>query len=267
MKGKPKGDLGKCSLRKPGHAKLNSVLTLMSSSIPMASTVISKRTLSANCRLDTDTWLSNRLPRVPKSLTKWICFSLLFLLNILLLLSSLPRLPPISQAQSCPVYFDASLSFVNHSQLVTKFCWFDLLPIFSHLFRDLHPHSTALDQPIHLSLDHCRGLPTGFSTLGFPLFHFIFSKGSNQWLMDEGDKGPAPLSQLRMTLTAILIPEPPHVLNESSLRPHSAQALYCLLPKERSWFHEYSLICSWYANPHLKLFPRKSNLWHWAEWV
>lgn len=58
-------------LRKSAHEKLKSILTFISSSIPMASTVISKQiTFIANCLLDIATWVSNSLPQIPQILNQ-----------------------------------------------------------------------------------------------------------------------------------------------------------------------------------------------------
>lgn len=145
--------------RKSSHVKLNSILTQTSLSIQMASTVIFKQTLTDNCLLDTDTWPLES-SQIPQVLNQMNPLSLLLPLNLLLLLSSLPLLVPISQAQSCPVFFGSSLSLVNHSQSVTEFSWSDLLHIYWYLFHDLHPHCYFLDQLNHLSLNHCSGLLT-----------------------------------------------------------------------------------------------------------
>lgn len=67
------------------------------------------------------------------------------------------------------------LSSVNHSQLGTKFCWFDLLPFFSPVSWSSSLLLT-LDQPICISLDHFSGSLIGLSILGFSLLHFIFPK-------------------------------------------------------------------------------------------
>lgn len=90
--------------RKSSHVKLNSILTQTSLSIQMASTVIFKQTLTDNCLLDTDTWPLES-SQIPQVLNQMNPLSLLLPLNLLLLLSSLPLLVPISQAQSCPVFF------------------------------------------------------------------------------------------------------------------------------------------------------------------
>lgn len=67
------------------------------------------------------------------------------------------------------------LSSVNHSQLVTKFCWFDLLPFFSPVSWSSSLLLT-LDQPTCVSLDHFSGSLIGLSILGFSLLHCIFPK-------------------------------------------------------------------------------------------
>ena len=59
-----------------------------------------------------------------------ISFSLFLFFNSLLLLSFPTLLPPISQTQNCPICFDFSLPSVSYSQLVTKFCRFNLLHVF-----------------------------------------------------------------------------------------------------------------------------------------
>ena len=59
-----------------------------------------------------------------------ISFSLFLFFISLLLLSFPTLLPPISQTQNCPICFDFSLPSVSYSQLVTKFCRFNLLHVF-----------------------------------------------------------------------------------------------------------------------------------------